>query len=260
MKPIICGIYAIVNRCNGKFYIGSSSNIDLRWIDHRCRLKHGKHPNRILQSAWDKYGADCFEFLVIEHCNKSELIKREQYYIDQLMPQYNISREAGSPPALAYSRICDQCGREYIAKNISRRFCSNRCRSKWRRNSGVDNVSRKCVICGGTFVASKYSDSKTCSNVCRGKLLWKNISAGSKNTHREKVSKARLRFYENGGQAPHRRSVEQYSVSGALIGKYKSATDAALAVGIDISGVARCARGAQKTAGGFIWRYVDRGQ
>ena len=41
------------------------------------------------------------------------------------------------------------------------------------------------------------------------------------------------------------------------VAQYKSAKDAALNVGVDLSGIARVCRGMQKTAGGFTWRYTS---
>jgi hypothetical protein len=64
---------------------------------------------------------------------------------------------------------CQQCGKEYKSKlkAISRtRFCSNSCKSACRRKDGIDNVSRKCVVCYKEFHCNKYSKQKTCSRTC----------------------------------------------------------------------------------------------
>lgn len=84
------GIYKIVNIENGKFYIGSSKDLNGRWIQHKSGLKNKKHINIILQRAWDKYGKDKFTFQIVEECDKSILLEREQFYIDTLNPEYNI--------------------------------------------------------------------------------------------------------------------------------------------------------------------------
>jgi group I intron endonuclease len=42
------------------------------------------------------YGHDNFTLEILEYCDKTEIIKREQYYIDKLNPEYNISKTAGS--------------------------------------------------------------------------------------------------------------------------------------------------------------------
>lgn len=49
-------------------YIGQSKTIQRRWHDHLKCLRDGKHVNRHLQAAFQKYGEDAFEFSVIEEC------------------------------------------------------------------------------------------------------------------------------------------------------------------------------------------------
>lgn len=65
---------------------------------------------------------------------------------------------------------CYNCGKEFEATVRLNKFCSNNCKSAWRRKQGLDNDERTCVICGNIYSAYKYSKSKTCSRKCRGKL------------------------------------------------------------------------------------------
>ena len=60
------GIYKIVNKINGKYYVGKAKSIKNRWGKHKSYLKHNKHNNLHLQSSWNKYGESNFEFLIIE--------------------------------------------------------------------------------------------------------------------------------------------------------------------------------------------------
>lgn len=90
------GIYRIRNLVNDKCYVGSAVNIRKRWHVHRSYLSRGVHHNRYLTAAWSKYGQDAFIFEVIEYCTKESLIEREQYYIDTLRPEYNLSPTAGN--------------------------------------------------------------------------------------------------------------------------------------------------------------------
>lgn len=60
---------------------------------------------------------------------------------------------------------CEYCGKEYETMiNGSNRFCSNKCKSAFRRMSGVDNETRKCVVCGKEFECNKYSKKQKCDN------------------------------------------------------------------------------------------------
>ena len=93
------GVYQIRNTINDKIYIGSSINIEKRWVRHKRDLVKGNHRNRHLQRAWNKYGEENFEFSILEECEpiKEILLEKEQYYLNKLRPQYNILPIAGSP-------------------------------------------------------------------------------------------------------------------------------------------------------------------
>jgi len=89
------GIYVIENKTNGKYYLGSSIDINSRWHDHRKHLRGGYHHSIALQRAWDKYGEDSFEFKILEETTEPEnILKIEQTYLDDFPCHYNSSRMA----------------------------------------------------------------------------------------------------------------------------------------------------------------------
>lgn len=90
------GIYAIQCQTNDRKYIGSSINTWKRWIRHRSDLRRGVHHSLHLQRAWDKYGEDFFEFVVLEECPIEQLLEREQHYLDLYSDKYNCVLVAGS--------------------------------------------------------------------------------------------------------------------------------------------------------------------
>lgn len=86
-----CGIYKITNTINGDFYIGSSYHLKRRLYEHRQALVKNTHYNRHLQRAWNKYGADNFEFTAILLCTIEYKLYFEQILLDLLKPVYNIA-------------------------------------------------------------------------------------------------------------------------------------------------------------------------
>ena len=82
MKQKVCGIYRIVNKSNGKFYVGSSVDVMKRWREHRRLLNNNKHHSALLQHSWNKYGENNFEFILVEKCSRTILISLEQTYLD----------------------------------------------------------------------------------------------------------------------------------------------------------------------------------
>lgn len=101
----ISGIYCIINIKNSKKYIGSSKNIRQRLWSHRAELRHNKHENSHLQNAWNKYGEHNFDYYILEKCEESLLLEKEQLYIDTINPEYNMNKETQRPPCTKESRI-----------------------------------------------------------------------------------------------------------------------------------------------------------
>jgi len=83
------GIYKIINKINGKYYIGSSKNIHLRWYYHKYFLAKNKHKNQHLQNAWNKYSENSFEFLIIEPTSANKLLITEQKWLDIAKKEQN---------------------------------------------------------------------------------------------------------------------------------------------------------------------------
>ena len=79
-----CGIYLIRNRISEKFYVGSSIDINRRWVRHIDDLNKNKHHSIKLQNSWNKHGQNNFDFFVIQKCDISNLEKLEQKWIDTL--------------------------------------------------------------------------------------------------------------------------------------------------------------------------------
>lgn len=100
------GIYLITCTGNKRRYVGSSNNIPYRWRKHKEKLASGKHWNQFLQRSWNKYGGETFEFAVLEEAEDvTQLHIREQYWIDTLHPEFNLSPYANRPTTegLTYS-------------------------------------------------------------------------------------------------------------------------------------------------------------
>jgi uncharacterized CHY-type Zn-finger protein len=61
---------------------------------------------------------------------------------------------------------CKQCNKSANTKTYHQEFCSNACKSKWRRKNRLDDIERECPVCKNTYISSKYSRSKTCGAQC----------------------------------------------------------------------------------------------
>lgn len=100
----VSGIYKIINKVNGKYYVGSSSNIcgdvkGTRWKRHIWSLAKNIHHNIYLQREWNKYGKDNFDWVIVKEIPKEILLVEEQKYLDVAKIEkekcYNLTYVAG---------------------------------------------------------------------------------------------------------------------------------------------------------------------
>ena len=97
MREIISGVYKITNKINEHSYIGSSIDIYERWVTHKWYLNRNKSHNIAFQRAWEKYGAEAFDFSILLICDKENTAMYEQIYLDYYKPEYNIAIDALCP-------------------------------------------------------------------------------------------------------------------------------------------------------------------
>lgn len=78
----VSGIYKITNTINGKIYIGRSTNVQDRWVQHiKSALEIGTIAKTQLYKEMKDYGIENFSFELLEKCDKSQLNEKEKYYI-----------------------------------------------------------------------------------------------------------------------------------------------------------------------------------
>lgn len=94
-----CGIYQIRNLIDGKCYIGQSNNLRKRRTQHLHALRSGRHCNRHLQHAWDKYGESTFVFEILKVCPVDTLTDEEQRALDATPhnTRYNVGDDVSVP-------------------------------------------------------------------------------------------------------------------------------------------------------------------
>ena len=150
----ISGIYKIINKVNGKYYVGSSLNIldnndHGRWHKHKRCLKENVHRNDYLQNAWNKYGENQFNFVIVEqlpNITREELLKIEQSYLEKAKNEqdkcYNLRFAAHSGGGLSeYSRqkiVKSKLGRKLSEETKRKVSESNKGKHGGRKNKNYD--------------------------------------------------------------------------------------------------------------------------
>lgn len=93
--PRPMGVYQIRNTVNGKLMVGTSVNLPAILNRHRAALRMGSHQNRELQKEWAEFGAEAFEFEVLDTLTppgrpdykpSDDLRALEELWLDKLSP------------------------------------------------------------------------------------------------------------------------------------------------------------------------------
>ena len=242
------GIYQIESFINGKIYIGSSIKMSRRVIkQHFARLKNGDHHNTYLQNHVNKYGIKDLWADVIEFCPETDLIEREQYYIDTLKPAFNINKIAGSfgwgenHPKFWKGKHFSEEHKQKLSENHADFSGENHPMYGKKRSTPHPRTLHK------PHTAHRKFSEKT-----RQKM-----SESHKGKKCTEETKRKIKEAKKGNP---RIIVSQYSLDNIFIKTYPSLTEAAKQTGIHLVNISCCINGRGKTegktAGGFFWKRV----
>lgn len=237
----ISGIYMILNIVNGKFYIGSSVNVNKRLLHHKNSLNKNKHHSILLQRAFNKYGKENFIFQLVEECKIEECLKREQIWLDfhqVYNPElgYNISNNTANP-ALGIKRTD-----EFKSK------LTNFNKTKWdnmtteeRKNHPINKNVRKGFKISKSHLEKIKSLVHLTINSEKGKATRKLMAA--------QVN------YNN-----FRKPIYQYDLEGNFIKEWDSIKEANLFFNKPIyhTSIGACCNKRKKTAHKFIWEFKNK--
>lgn len=74
-----CGVYIITCLSSKKIYIGSTTMTFLkRYHHHSNQLSRNNHKNQYLQNSYNKYGKDEFTYDILEICDRTFCLEKEQ--------------------------------------------------------------------------------------------------------------------------------------------------------------------------------------
>ena len=141
------GIYCILNIVNNKKYIGSSKSIWNRLQKHFSLLRNNKHENIILQNSFNKNSEEAYIVFCLRECEEKDLLHLEQYYIDLLKPQYNITKEV-----IRNTLSKESC--EKISATLKKRYSEG---MKPTKRTPIDVYTTEGVFVGNYFTMKDCS-------------------------------------------------------------------------------------------------------
>jgi group I intron endonuclease len=213
-------------------------------------LRRKKHDNCFMQRSYDKYGAECFCFELIETVEESlsALLQREQYYIDLHFDKgkkcFNLNPLANSTAGMVISEEAKERRKATRLQGAKHPLFG-----KKRPASVGDKIS--------TALTGRPLSKEHRAKLSRAKL-------GKKGRAKTEVEKEKLRqaklgannpmFGKKGSMHHNACAVEQFSLDDKLIGIYSSLLEAELTTGISFKAISLCINGKTKTSGGYKWK------
>lgn len=232
-------IYKIVNVANGMIYVGATINPSQRRRRHLKDLKNGVHHSYLMQKDFNDYGLDVFDFVVIEITTKSDMNRREQFFIDTLSPYYNNAKIVGSTIGVRHSS-------DAVEKNRA-------------RNSGYGNGNAKLtkeVECAmvrllniETMESIAYKFGVHVTTVQRAVAR-----AGARKEKKVYSEDSRVRLSEiakkrRGSLSPKSLCLVEVDLDGKILNEFQSMTAAAMYVGVNVSTMSQAIKENRKCAG-----------
>lgn len=220
------GIYKIYCTNNDYYYYGSSINLKERWLHHRKRLRNQTHGNVRLQRVWNKYGEQSIVFEIVNFIPEEEIRKEEQKYLDI---HYGKKKCLNMNPHSSGGIIITCKVKQMQNGNVIAEFNSIKEASK---KTGISQVGIS-YACNGKQASS-------------GGFEWEYSS-------RKILNKKKKRVIGSWRYKP----IIQLDISNKQIKIWNSCSEAGKTLGIAIPNLVACLKGRQKTAGNFIWKYLN---
>lgn len=261
-------IYKITNILSGKCYIGETvrPNPEMRWKQHIQKINNGGGCPA-LRDAINKYGIDKFIFKVLIICFDEDRYIYEKEYIKKYNSQvpngYNIlpgGQYGGSRFGLKLSEET----KNKVSKSLKKFYTENpnyyetfREKHKYAMesvdlSSAIRNSDKfKIAVKDGRVGGKAHKDGK--------------ISEETK----QKIREGLLKYYDNNSDSinidKHReimtkvkgKKIIQFNNDNIFVREYNSIREADRISGIKKSNIQQVLSGKTKTAGGYIWKYVD---
>jgi len=132
-------------------------------------VKHQKyHSNKEMLEHYDEYKERFMKFAqpaaAIWHGSEEGRAWHKEHWDNHLKKSIEIK----------VTKKCVMCGDEYQVSSVMRdssMFCSKKCKAKHRRDSKVDDIEKKCIICGNAFFSNRYEGIVTCTRKCAAVII-----------------------------------------------------------------------------------------
>lgn len=208
------------------FYIGSAKVIKRRWKEHITLFKKNKHHSNFAQNAFNRYKSIVFS--IVELCGEDNITQREQYWIDTLSPDLNMTAVADNHWRLSEETIAKRTEKQ--VKTIYQYGLDGNLIKEWEsvKQAGETlGINRPSI---SNCLKGRYKSA--------GGYIWR--------YSKEEVTPVR-----------RNKSIEQYNLNGTLVKVWDSINVIENETNYKRKTIYACANGQNSTAYGYIWKYTS---
>lgn len=243
-------IYEILNKKNGKSYIGQTLNYKNRCYGHKHKLKNNKHVNKYLQRSWNKYGEESFEFNILEKCKSlKELNKKEKKWIEKKKAtnsDYGYNNMNGGNNG-NHSQETKELLRDIFAEIKGITVYQYDLKGNFiRKHNSIIQAERNTP-----------ANRQGIKNCCEG-IQGKSGNFQWSYTKKPSIDKYNIKRSDKGVLNPNHnstKSVKQYDLSGNFIKEYPSISKASAETGSNKINIGLVCSGKRNTCNGYVWKY-----
>ncbi len=241
--PAFAGIYKIINKTNGKIYIGESMNFKKRMHGH---VNKTKDPNwtAVVTRAFKKYGFDNFKYTILESyplgtVTKAFLLEGEAFYIKTL---------DAMNPDIGYNRC--PCGANTIGYKFSAESRKKMSISRKKRVMRRESIEKQAKAISGD---KNWNYGRKMPEEHKARILAARIAKGI--TMEERLSKSAGHIKSE--NKPRKAIYQLDKDTGEILHAWRSLLDAARSLNKNNpSDISSSTLFPHKTAYGFKWRFL----
>ena len=226
-------IYLITNTVNNKRYVGQTlcEDIETRWKQHK--IHKPRSVGGYIYNAYKKYGIDKFKFQIICICFDEDCNRFEEEYIKNMN-------------TLAPNGYNLQTG----GNNFRTHPDTKKKLSEINTGKKLSEITKKKL--------SELSKGEKNSQFGR-KWTQEEIDAIWTPEFRENRSKKMSGVKSSNYQVKsiNRKAVGMYNMKDNLLKTFDCITDASKETGASQGSISGVCRGTQKSAGGYLWKYIE---
>jgi group I intron endonuclease len=221
-------VYVFINTQNNKKYVGQAVDFRSRYRGHIYDARNPKREDyyKPFHNALRKYGEQTFEIYILKHNlkNQEEMNYWERYYIKE----YN-------------TLVLNNKGYNVSDGGTNGNPLSGKTKQELDE---INNKRRKAMLGTNNPFYGKTHTTQAIEKIREANIGRKRESITEET--RNKLAKAR-----GGGK------IGQYSLNGELIAIWDYISQASRSTGINRTNISNCCNNNRKTAGGFVWKYIE---